>query len=52
VADYGSGPLQMAMLARDDLTVRMLERIAEGPNIRASETAAAKLMLFTGKDVS
>lgn len=46
VAHRGAGALQMALLARADVPVALLRLIAEGPNVRAAETAAARLMML------
>jgi hypothetical protein len=44
VAERGAGALQMALLARPDLSIDLLRLVAEGPNVRAAETAGAHLM--------
>ena len=46
VACRGAGALQVALLARADVSVELLRLIAEGPNVRAAETAAARLMML------
>ncbi len=46
VAHRGAGALQVALLARADVSVELLRLIAEGPNVRAAETAAARLMML------
>jgi len=46
VAHRGAGALQMALLARADVPVELLRLIAEGPNVRAAEKAAARLMML------
>lgn len=44
-AEYGGGPLQLAVAERQDAPVDFLEKIANGRHVKAAELASRKLMI-------